>query len=82
MIAESEFSKAAEQVLSYCSVSNGSACTSKSYSPSYVLEAMGIPVEDIESSVRISWEPETNKTEFIDNVSKMIEIAKSLAVWS
>lgn len=64
----------------YCSVSNGSACTSKSYSPSYVLEAMGIPVEDIESSVRISWEPETNKTEFIDNVSKMIEIAKSLAV--
>ena len=45
-----------------------------------MLEAMGIPVEDIESSVRISWEPETNKTEFIDNVSKMIEIAKSLAV--
>ena len=64
----------------YCSVSNGSACTSKSYSPSYVLKAMGIPVEDIESSIRISWGPETNETEFRDNINKMIEIAKSLVV--
>ena len=38
----------------YCGVSNGSACTSKSYSPSYVLVAMGIPKEQIESSIRIS----------------------------
>lgn len=64
----------------YCSVSNGSACTSKSYSPSYVLEAMGIPTEDIENSIRISWGPETNAIEFRDNINKMIEIAKSLAV--
>ena len=64
----------------YCSVSNGSACTSKSYSPSYVLEAMGIPTEDIENSIRISWGPETNEIEFVDNINKMIEIAKSLAV--
>ena len=64
----------------YCSVSNGSACTSKSYSPSYVLEAMGISVEDIESSIRISWGPETNEIEFRDNINKMIEIAKRLAV--
>lgn len=64
----------------YCSVSNGSACTSKSYSPSYVLEAMGIPTEDIENSIRISWGPETNEIEFRDNINKMIEIAKSLAV--
>lgn len=64
----------------YCSVSNGSACTSKSYSPSYVLKAMGIPVEDIESSIRISWGSETNETEFRDNINKMIEIAKSLVV--
>ena len=64
----------------YCSVSNGSACTSKSYSPSYVLEAMGIPTEDIENSIRISWGPETNEIEFRDNINKMVEIAKSLAV--
>lgn len=64
----------------YCSVSNGSACTSKSYSPSYVLEAMGIPTEDIENSIRISWGPETNEIEFRDNINKMIEIAKNLAV--
>ena len=64
----------------YCSVSNGAACTSKSYSPSYVLEAMGIPTEDIENSIRISWGPETNEIEFRDNINKMIEIAKSLAV--
>ena len=64
----------------YCSVSNGSACTSKSYSPSYVLQAMGIPTEDIENSIRISWGPETNEIEFRDNINKMVEIAKSLAV--
>lgn len=64
----------------YCSVSNGSACTSKSYSPSYVLEAMGIPIEDIESSVRISWGPETDEIEFRENLGKMMAIAKSLAV--
>lgn len=64
----------------YCSVSNGSACTSRSYSPSYVLQAMGIPTEDIENSIRISWGPETNEIEFRDNINKMVEIAKSLAV--
>ena len=39
----------------FCGISNGSACTSKSYSPSYVLIAMGIPEEQVENSVRISW---------------------------
>lgn len=39
----------------YCSVSNGSACTSKSYEPSYVLTAMGLPKERIMESLRISW---------------------------
>lgn len=39
----------------YCSISNGSACNSHSYSPSYVLTAMGLPEEQIESSIRVSW---------------------------
>lgn len=38
----------------YCSVSNGSACNSNSYKPSYVLTAMGIPEEQINNSIRIS----------------------------
>ncbi len=36
-------------------VSNGSACTSQSYSPSHVLEAMGLPEEDISGAIRVSW---------------------------
>ncbi|RMB01952.1 cysteine desulfurase DndA [Eilatimonas milleporae] len=36
-------------------VSNGSACTSQSYSPSHVLEAMGLPEEEIAGAIRVSW---------------------------
>ena len=63
----------------YCGISNGSACTSKNYAPSYVLTAMGLSPERIENSVRISWGPDTDinllKTDFM----KLIEIAKMLA---
>ena len=63
----------------YCSVSNGSAGTSKSYSPSYVLTAMGIPTDEIESSIRISWGPETNIHEFKNNFREFLKTAKDLA---
>ena len=36
-------------------VSNGSACTSNSYTPSHVLTAMGLSSELIAGSVRMSW---------------------------
>lgn len=62
----------------YCSISNGSACTSKSYAPSYVLSAMGIPEEDIESSIRISWGPDTDPEELEVNFVKLIETAKQI----
>lgn len=39
----------------YCGISNGSACTSHDYSPSYVLKAMEMPLDQIESALRISW---------------------------
>lgn len=38
-------------------ISNGSACTSSSYSPSHVLRAMGLTDEEVSSSIRISWGP-------------------------
>ena len=36
-------------------ISNGSACTSQSYSPSHVLTAMGLPEEAIDGALRLSW---------------------------
>ena len=62
----------------YCSISNGSACTSKNYFPSYVLKAMGIPEEEIECSVRISWGPDTSENELKENLVKLIETAKQI----
>jgi cysteine desulfurase len=38
-------------------ISNGSACTSTSYSPSHVLVAMGLSEDLVSSAVRISWGP-------------------------
>lgn len=56
----------------YCSISNGSACTSKNYSPSYVLVAMGVAVDEIESSIRISWGMDTDIEGFISEVTNML----------
>lgn len=36
-------------------LSNGSACTSQSYTPSHVLTAMGLDEDRIEGAIRISW---------------------------
>lgn len=58
-----------------CAVSNGSACNSSSYKPSYVLSAMGLNLDRIESAIRISWG--INSTG-LDNFIKMIDIAKSI----
>ena len=62
----------------YCGISNGSACTSSNYAPSYVLSAMGIPGDEIECSVRISWGPETIPVELEENFSYLIETAKQI----
>ncbi len=42
-------------------VSNGSACTSASYKPSHVLQAMGLSEVAIESAIRISWGRQTTE---------------------
>lgn len=59
----------------FCGVSNGSACTSKSYSPSYVLVAMGVPEEQIECSIRISWGANTDIEEAIEGVKALLSTA-------
>ena len=61
-----------------CSISNGSACTSKNYDPSYVLTSMGIPRDQIESSVRISWGRNTNEDEMMNSFRMVLDIAKQL----
>lgn len=63
----------------YCGISNGSACTSHDYSPSYVLMAMGLDKERISEAVRISWGAEIDESVLLSNVKELIEVAKQLA---
>lgn len=62
----------------FCGISNGSACSASSYEPSYVLKAMNLPKEQIESALRISWGPETNIEELKNNFGKLLEVAKAM----
>jgi cysteine desulfurase len=45
-------------------VSNGSACSSTSHSPSHVLAAMGFDDDRINGSIRISWGPNMDQVQF------------------
>ena len=63
----------------YCGVSNGSACNSNSYKPSYVLSAMGMSEESIRNSFRISWGPNTDPNMVKEEFGKLIDVAKALA---
>lgn len=64
----------------FCGISNGSACNSKSYNPSYVLLAMGISKEQIENSIRVSWGPDVELEEFEKSFQNIIETARKL-IW-
>lgn len=63
----------------FCAVSNGSACNSHTYSPSYVLVSMGLEEERIEESLRISWGAETNVMELKNELEKFLSVAARLA---
>ncbi len=60
----------------FCGISNGSACNSHSYKPSYVLEAMGLSLDRIENSVRISWGPHSNIKAISEDFSNLLEVVK------
>lgn len=62
----------------YCGISNGSACTSSSYSPSYVLVAMGMSEDDIDQSIRFSWGRNTDVEALRSNFERLLEVAKEL----
>jgi len=62
-----------------CAFSNGSACNSNSYEPSYVLRAMGISDDTIECSVRISWGSNTSSTMLREAFSELCDIVKQMS---
>lgn len=64
----------------YCGISNGSACNSNSYNPSYVLTAMGIASEDIDNSIRISWGAGIDPSEVKCEFERLLSVAKEL-IW-
>ena len=64
----------------YCGISNGSACTSHSYSPSYVLRAMKIDDSRINESIRVSWGEKSQIDAVTDSFERFLEIAKGLCV--
>lgn len=56
-------------------ISNGSACTSTSYSASHVLKAMGMDDDQANACVRISWchlTPEFEWTEFAERIRSVL----------
>ena len=57
----------------------GKACTSSNYSPSYVLAAMGLDGSRIEASLRLSWGPNSDLKEVVDNFKKLLYVAKLMA---
>lgn len=62
----------------YCGISNGSACNSHDYNPSYVLTAMKLNPDRINNAVRISWGPNVNPKEFLSSIHELLCTAKTL----
>ena len=59
-------------------VSSGSACTSASMEPSYVLKAMGVTDEDAHSSVRFSFGRYTQQRDIDAAIDQVIEVVGQL----
>ena len=70
---DSEALMLAMQEANLAGISNGSACTSHNYAPSYVLQAMGLDEERISSSVRISWGKDLIDKRILDEMMELIK---------
>ncbi len=57
--------------------SNGSACTSSSYTPSHVLTAMGLDQQRVDSALRISWGPSVTSVDLQPLVDYVRQVAPS-----
>jgi cysteine desulfurase len=60
------------QLKSYAAVATGSACTSASYTPSHVLAAMGLPEEQANNGLRLSWFPDQAQELDVDEFASII----------
>jgi cysteine desulfurase len=56
-------------------ISNGSACTSHSYEPSHVLEAMGLPQDRVMGALRISWSHLTEIPDWAEVLTRLHSIS-------
>lgn len=65
---------------SFCGISNGSACNSSEYKPSFVLTEMGLEQERIEEAIRVSWGSHTDLEDTKLNFQQLLSIAKDL-IW-
>lgn len=57
------------------SMSNGSACTSTSYTPSHVLQALGLSEDAIAGALRISWShltPEFDWSQLVQRIKRLM----------
>lgn len=57
-------------------ISNGSACTSHSYEPSHVLEAMGLSQDRVMGALRISWSHLTDTPDWNAVVERLSAISR------
>ncbi len=64
------------------SASTGSACSSASFTPSHVLSALGIPLEKIYSSIRLTVGDFTTKEDIDYAVEEMVKIVEKLRSFS
>ncbi len=62
----------------FCGISNGSACSSSDYKPSYVLSSMKLDNDRISQAVRLSWGGKSDKEKILEDLTLLIKRAEDL----